>query len=49
MGGTLGADNRILFAVVGSLYYGAIALAVVRLCDVEANNTIDADHKLPPN
>jgi hypothetical protein len=43
LGGVMGAEPGILPAVLGSLAYGTIALAIVRLCDVEANHTIDTD------
>jgi hypothetical protein len=43
IGSVMGAEPGILPAVFGSLAYGTIALAIVRLCDVEANHTIDTD------
>jgi hypothetical protein len=43
IGGVMGAEIGILPAVFGSLFYGTLGLAIVRLCDVEANHTIDTD------
>jgi hypothetical protein len=43
IGGAVGTDFLIWSAVLGSLFYGGIALAIVLLCGAEANHTIDAD------